>query len=158
MPCGITNPSLAQSIWSDALGLPSGLNCPQVGGISSLLCGGVSPFSDWTGSYADCVKKAGEDFSLQNVLRSYNAKWGNSELAANFLGNEYSDYIGYAQDVYSRNGKAIWDDIKGYTKGKVAEKLAGKTLGKILETVNPYNLGATVVSAAVLCPVTYEGH
>ena len=35
-----------QSVWADALGLPTGLNCPQVGGISSLLCGGVSPVMD----------------------------------------------------------------------------------------------------------------
>lgn len=42
----LPRPSLYQSIWSDVLGLPSGLNCPQVGGISNYLCGGVSPFMD----------------------------------------------------------------------------------------------------------------
>lgn len=35
-----------QSLWSDALGLPSGLNCPQVGGLSDFLCGGISPLMD----------------------------------------------------------------------------------------------------------------
>jgi hypothetical protein len=34
------------SLWSDVLGLPGGLSCPQVGGLSDLICGGVSPISD----------------------------------------------------------------------------------------------------------------
>ena len=34
------------SLWSDVLGLPSGLSCPQVGGLSDFICGGVSPISD----------------------------------------------------------------------------------------------------------------
>ncbi len=32
-------------IWQ-ALGLPSGLSCPQVGGLSNFLCGGVNPIMD----------------------------------------------------------------------------------------------------------------
>ena len=35
-----------QSIWSEVLGLPTGLNCPQSGGIFSPLCGGVSALID----------------------------------------------------------------------------------------------------------------
>jgi hypothetical protein len=39
-------PSLYESIWTNVLGLPTGLNCPQTGGIFSPLCGGVSPTMD----------------------------------------------------------------------------------------------------------------
>lgn len=35
-----------QSLWSDVLNLPSDLNCPQVGGLSDYICGGVSPIMD----------------------------------------------------------------------------------------------------------------
>lgn len=35
-----------QSVWSDVLELPSGLDCPEQGGIFSPLCGGVSPLMD----------------------------------------------------------------------------------------------------------------
>jgi RHS repeat-associated protein len=49
MPCGLPMPGLWESIWSDVLGLPSGLNCPQTGGILSPLCGGVSPAMDAIG-------------------------------------------------------------------------------------------------------------
>jgi len=48
MPCGLPMPTLGQSIWSDVLGLPTGLNCPQTGGIFGSLCGGVSPIMDWS--------------------------------------------------------------------------------------------------------------
>jgi|HubBroStandDraft_6_1064221.scaffolds.fasta_scaffold408489_2 hypothetical protein len=42
-----TSPTQAiQSLWADALGLPTGLNCPQVGGLSDFICGGVSPIMD----------------------------------------------------------------------------------------------------------------
>jgi hypothetical protein len=39
--------------------------------------------------------------------------------------------------------------------GGFAGKFA-KWFGKGMELINPYNLGATVVSAGVLCPVTAE--
>jgi hypothetical protein len=35
------------ALWADVLGLPTGLNCPQIpGSIGGLLCGGVSPILD----------------------------------------------------------------------------------------------------------------
>lgn len=43
-PVGSGNP--ITDIWQDALGLPSGLSCPAVGGISSFICGGVDPILD----------------------------------------------------------------------------------------------------------------
>jgi RHS repeat-associated protein len=43
MPCGMPYPSLGQSIWSDLLGLPSNLDCPQWMGP---MCGGLSPIMD----------------------------------------------------------------------------------------------------------------
>jgi RHS repeat-associated protein len=48
MPCGLPTPGLYQSIWSDLLGLPTDLDCPQTGGILGPLCGGVSPIMDAT--------------------------------------------------------------------------------------------------------------
>jgi hypothetical protein len=44
IPLGSGNPW--QDIWANVLGLPSGLNCPQVGGLSDFLCGGISPIMD----------------------------------------------------------------------------------------------------------------
>jgi hypothetical protein len=49
MLCGSlpTSPAQAvQSLWTDAFNLPTGLNCPQVGGLSDYICGGVSPIMD----------------------------------------------------------------------------------------------------------------
>ena len=46
------------SVWADVLGLPTGLNCPQVGGLSDYICGGVSPLVDAannTPDKASCV-------------------------------------------------------------------------------------------------------
>ena len=157
MPCGLYMPGLYEQIWSDVLGLPSGLNCPQTGGIFSPLCGGVSPIEDWKGSYTDCVKQAGEDFSLQNALRSFNPKWGDSWFASTFLGNGYSDYIGYGQHLFSKNRKGLWNDFVQYVEDKDVEALERESVKKIVETANIYNLGAVVVSAGVLCPATYEG-
>lgn len=119
--------------------------------------GQISPLEDWKGSYANCVKQAGEDFSLQNALTSFSPKWGQSWFASTFLSNPYSDYIGYGQHLLSGNGKALWNDVWQYTEDKEAEALLREAVAKALESVNPYNLGAVVVSAAVLCPVTYEG-
>jgi RHS repeat-associated protein len=56
IPCGFAPPTLGQTIWSDVLGLPANLPCPQGGGISGLLCGGVSPIMD--ASTADCMDAA----------------------------------------------------------------------------------------------------
>lgn len=42
-PLGTGN--LFGDIWN-ALGLPSGLSCPQVGGVSNFLCGGINPIMD----------------------------------------------------------------------------------------------------------------
>jgi hypothetical protein len=55
MPCGLPYPSLGQSIWSDVLGLPTGLNCPVQTGILSPLCAGLSPLMD----VAPCLAGAG---------------------------------------------------------------------------------------------------
>ena len=46
LPCGLPTPGPLQSIWSDVLGLPSGLDCPVIGGLSSFLCGGINPIMD----------------------------------------------------------------------------------------------------------------
>jgi RHS repeat-associated protein len=51
-----TSPSqVLQSLWSDVLGLPSGLNCPVVGGLSDYICGGVSPLMDAANSQTNCL-------------------------------------------------------------------------------------------------------
>ncbi len=49
-----------QSVWSDVLGLPSGLNCPVQGGVFSPLCGGVSPTMD-VGPPLPCLTSAIEN-------------------------------------------------------------------------------------------------
>jgi RHS repeat-associated protein len=74
MPCGLPMPSLYQSIWSDVLGLPSGLNCPQTGGVFGPLCGGVSPIMDvgpspCLTSATDNAIKARTDFEAGNETR-----------------------------------------------------------------------------------------
>jgi hypothetical protein len=117
-------------------------------------------------TYLDCVKDTGNYFSLQNGLRSINQKWGNSFLASAFLGNEYSDFIELGQDAYSRNWSGAGQNVKNTLEGKAAEKTVGaagylpgvagkgaKILGKFLEIVNPYNIGSTVFSAGILCPI-----
>ena len=43
----IPPPPLFQTLWSDLLGLPTALSCPQVGGASNFLCGGINPISDY---------------------------------------------------------------------------------------------------------------
>ena len=47
-----------------ALSLPTGLNCPQVGGISSLICGGVSPIMDAGNGGSQTPKICGGTFSF----------------------------------------------------------------------------------------------
>jgi hypothetical protein len=55
-PLGSGNPWA--DIWADVLGLPSGLSCPDVGGLSSYLCGGVDPIMDVTRQQQqDCLKE-----------------------------------------------------------------------------------------------------
>jgi len=52
-------------IWQ-ALGLPSGLSCPQVGGVSDFLCGGVNPIMDAEPRY-------GPSANPQAILDCYHA-------------------------------------------------------------------------------------
>jgi hypothetical protein len=75
MPCGLPVPSLVQSIWSDLLGLPSGLNCPQVGGLSDYICGGANPVADLTNNgmpgctdmNSSAIDKGIQSFSLLRI-------------------------------------------------------------------------------------------
>lgn len=87
MPCGAlpTNVSqVGQSVWSDVLGLPSNLNCPQVGGLSNFICGGVSPIMDLTNNgmpgctdkNSSLIDKGIQTFSLMPPrLREHWKEW-----------------------------------------------------------------------------------
>lgn len=114
------------------------------------------PHWEWCTQRSLQVGHPSEDFSLQNALRSFNPKWGDSWFASTFLGNGYSDYIGYGQHLFSKNRKGLWNDFVQYVEDKDVEALERESVKKIVETANIYNLGAVVVSAGVLCPVTYE--
>jgi RHS repeat-associated protein len=69
MPCGLPMPGLYQSIW-DALGLPTGLNCPQTGGVFGPLCGGISPIMD--AQSGSCVPTPTSGFGPHGVTLTYN--------------------------------------------------------------------------------------
>jgi len=65
-----TSPGQAiRNIW-DIAGLPSGLNCPQMGGVFGPLCGGVSPIMDATPTA--CAADVAINFAL-GFIPGYNA-------------------------------------------------------------------------------------
>ena len=67
MPCGLQMPGLAQSIWSDLLGLPTNLDCPQTGGILEPLCGGVSPIMDAESVRDQCLAQVNGSMAGKTV-------------------------------------------------------------------------------------------
>lgn len=99
VPCGLPLPGLGESIWSDLLGLPSGLNCPQVGGLSDFLCGGVSPIMD-----AQATMKAGSldilnDYCSARGRAKFIADWfpGGGTIARDLWGSYFGDKLGFYQ-------------------------------------------------------------
>jgi len=141
MPCGQALPNLMQSIWSDVLGLPSGLNCPQVGGISNYLCGGVSPLMDVASTQAPCLAGAGPllagqsrcacltsaDNNFQNTFNAVANNFGPKSGAAAFKAAKWGLVAGcittweigcvegasggWIIGLLSGGGKSMWDDL-----------------------------------------------
>jgi hypothetical protein len=77
----IPNMPLQNILWQ-ALGLPSGLSCPDVGGLSSYLCGGVNPIMDATSLNAmPCLAGYGPLQAGQSRCGGFSA-WGPTDLNA----------------------------------------------------------------------------
>jgi RHS repeat-associated protein len=132
MPCGLPMPSLWQSIWSDVLGLPSGLNCPQVGGLSDFFCGGVSPIMD-----------VGPSLNPQAILDCYHA-YNKSEPAP----VRFFSLLSFTS--LNDEWKAAWKELSIY----LPFKIGGLSLLKLAshgaaDTAEAAATGATVGSTTI---------
>ncbi len=118
-------------IWQ-ALGLPSGLSCPQVGGVSDFLCGGVNPIMD-----AKKQKK-----NLQTGLCHVNNVLHQVELVPSYGPPKHNKGSAQIQ---------IWVDLPEDPNGHCATVRQG-TLG----TVDCYVYNQHGSCQDQLCPVDYR--
>ena len=148
MPCGLPMPGLYQSIWEE-VGLPTGLDCPQSGGILGPLCGGVSPIMD-----------VGPSLNPQAVLDCYHA-YNNGEswpvrffsvLSFTSLNEAYkAEWEHFSLYLPIKMGAFAWLKSASHGAGEVAEA-AGMSATVGATTIDGLGL-TSCLPAGVTVPV-----